>query len=77
MKKIILTSFTVLIWGASFSQDSCDYNPYQHSRENFIETGQGLIQDYKNRGCDNEFISNLIQTYYTDTIIDKNEIFQR
>lgn len=79
IKKIFLFSMIVFLFYSASAQDSCDYNPYQHLRDYYIETYQELIDDYKNNStCNPDIINQLIQDYYLDTSeIDKKRILEQ
>jgi hypothetical protein len=54
---------------AGFSQKDCDYNPYQHEREEYIQTGREIFEEYRIIDCDKikEQIEYVINNYYSDT----------
>jgi tetratricopeptide (TPR) repeat protein len=66
MKKTILI-LTMGLWGGWLCAQKipdCDYNPYQHQHEEYLQTGREMYQDLMNSPCgDPIHMNNLLEEY--------------
>lgn len=78
-KKIFMFSMIVLLFYSASAQDSCDYNPYRHQREEYIQTGNEFLSDLLSRHCNQVDIQLMMDQYDSDSIndIQKEDILLR
>jgi hypothetical protein len=64
----VITTLSVFFSYIGFSQKDCDHNPYQHQREEYIQTGREIFNSYKDINCKEveELIKTAKEIYYSD-----------
>jgi tetratricopeptide (TPR) repeat protein len=80
MKKTILI-LTMGLWGGWLCAQKipdCDYNPYQHQREEYIQTIKEFYQEFISTPCNETEAIKLIEEYHKDKQdVQRKEILNR
>jgi hypothetical protein len=69
MKNLILGCIALLSVLGATAQKCKKYNPYQHTREEYIQTGKEMFESYQYTDCEirKEQIDECMRLYYSDT----------
>jgi len=69
MKNLILGCIALLSVLGATAQKCKKYNPYQHTREEYIQTGKEMFESYRYTDCEKnkEWIETHTNLYYSDT----------
>ena len=69
MKYFILSCLIIVSAFCVSAQKDKNYNPYQHAREEYIQTGKDIFESYRYTDCEiaKEWIDKYKNMYYSDT----------
>ncbi|MDD4582137.1 MAG: HEAT repeat domain-containing protein [Bacteroidales bacterium] len=69
MKYFILSCLIIVSAFCVSAQKDKNYNPYQHAREEYIQTGKDIFESYRYTDCEiaKEWIDKYTNMYYSDT----------